>query len=90
MNNLDFFNINGYVVLEDVFTENECDEMVNIANQLVREEDYVPIMNIHKTSNKYLEYMSNKKIINFIETVFEGNASGLQTEFFYASWNKGF
>lgn len=83
MNNLDFFNINGYVVLEDVFTENECDEMVNIANQLVREEDYVPIMNIHKTSNKYLEYMSNKKIINFIETVFDGNASGLQTEFFF-------
>ncbi len=83
MNNLDFFNNNGYDILENIFTENECDEMVNIANKLVIEEDYVPIMNIHKSSNKYLEFMSNKKIISFIEKVFDGNASGLQTEFFF-------
>ena len=36
---------------------------------LKTQEDYVPIMNIHNSSDKVLKFMSNKKILEFIEKV---------------------
>ena len=80
---ISFFNDQGYLILKDVFLRSECDEIVNFANTYNKRNDYVPIMNIHKSSDEILKYMSNKKIIRYVEEVFNGNALGLQTEFFF-------
>ena len=80
MNKFEFFYNNGYTILENIFSDSECEEIVKIANDLKTQEDYVPIMNIHNSSDKVLKFMSNKKILEFIEKVLKGDAQGLPTE----------
>ena len=80
---IDFFNKNGYLILEKIFSNDACNEIVKLAEIHNFKDDYIPIMNLHQSSDKILKHMSNLKIIKYIEKVFEGNALGLQTEFFF-------
>ncbi len=83
MNDTNFFIENGYQIIDNVFSETYCDEIIDLAHNINFKEDFIPIMNIHKSSSKVLELMSHNKILNFIETIFNGKASGLQTEYFF-------
>ncbi len=83
MSKLDFFYSNGYVILENIFSDFECNEIVDIAHSIKNNNDYVPIMNIHKSSEKILKFMSNEDILEFIKKVFKSGAQGLQTEYFF-------
>ena len=83
MSKLDFFYRNGYVILENIFSDFECNEIVDIAYSLKTNNDYIPIMNIHKSSEKILKFMSNEEILEFIKKVFKSGAQGLQTEYFF-------
>ena len=83
MQDMKFFDKNGYLILSNVLSSYECDEIVDLANRYNSKNDFIPIMNIHKSSEKILEYMSRSKIISYIENVFNGKALGLQTEFFF-------
>ena len=67
LNKFEFFYNNGYTILENIFSDSECEEIVKIANDLKTQEDYVPIMNIHNSSDKVLKFMSNKKILEFMK-----------------------
>ncbi len=80
---IDFFCKNGYLILEKIFSNDECNEIVKLAEIHNLKDDYVPIMNLHQSSDKILKYMSNSEIIKYIEKFFEGSALGLQTEFFF-------
>ncbi len=83
LNKLDFFYDKGYTILENIFSDTECNDINELAHGLKTKKDFVPIMNIHKSSEKVLKFMSNYKLLEFIENFFEGNAQGLQTEYFF-------
>jgi len=91
MDNIKFFNEKGYVNLDNIFSNSECDEIIEIANDNKPIENYIPIMNIHTSSERILKFMSNSLIIDFVEEFFSGTACGLQTEYFFMpSGTKGF
>lgn len=80
-----FFKEKGFVILEDVFSYDECDSVIETAHDILGEnnKDLTPLMNIHKSSNNIQKFMSKPILINFIEKFFQGTALGLQTEFFF-------
>ena len=81
---LEFFKENGYLILEDIYNDEECNEVVNHAHQVLGpSDDLTPLMNIHKSSEIIQRFMSNKKLLNFINSYFQDTALGLQTEFFF-------
>ena len=63
MDNIKFFNEKGYVNLDNIFSNSECDEIIEIANDNKPIENYIPIMNIHTSSERILKFMSNSSII---------------------------
>lgn len=81
--NISFFDDKGYLILENIFSHNECNEIVKLAKEFNEKNNYIPIMNIHELSNTILKYMSNSKIISYAEEIFKGDALGLQTEYFF-------
>ncbi len=83
MANISFFNEKGYLILENILSSSDCDEIIKLANKYNAKKDYVPIMNIHNYSNMILKIMSNSNIIKYVEEIFNGKALGLQTEFFF-------
>lgn len=84
-NNIEFFQKNGYVIIEDIYTPEECDLIINSAHNILGQsnKDLTPLMNIHKGSNEVQNFMAKNELIEFIENFFEGKALGLQTEFFF-------
>jgi ectoine hydroxylase-related dioxygenase (phytanoyl-CoA dioxygenase family) len=81
---IEFFKKNGYVILEDIYTEEECDEVINLAHKILgSSKDLTPLMNIHKSSETIQKFMSNKNLLSFINSYFQDTAMGLQTEFFF-------
>tara|TARA_B100001059_G_scaffold183085_1_gene184371 strand:- start:2219 stop:2902 length:684 start_codon:yes stop_codon:yes gene_type:complete len=91
-NNNNFFLENGYAILDNVFNDEYSDKLIDNAKEINRNNnDFSPLMNPHQNSDLFLEAMSNKKIIQFIEKYFNEKVMGLQTEFFFMpSGTKGF
>ena len=81
--NIRFFEKNGYFILEDAYSLEECENLIKLSHKYTKDNELIPIMNIHNYSEEILLSMSNKKIINFIKNYFSGNAEGLQSEFFF-------
>ena len=81
---INFFVSNGYVILEDVYSSTECDEIIDHAHKVIGcSSDLTPLMNIHKSSEVIQKFMSNKNLLKFINSYFGDTALGLQTEFFF-------
>ena len=79
----DFFKENGYLIIENVFDERECDDLVKSAHQYVINDDYTPLMNKHKNSDEIFNFISSKKLKFLVGEYFSGKPMGLQTEFFF-------
>ena len=83
MDNINFLNENGYLILDNIFSVNKCEELVKLAYKLNEREDFRPIMNIHNISKEVMEFMSNKLLLDVIHNFFNAQALGLQTEYFF-------
>jgi len=74
----------GYVILENIFSESECQKVIDCAHNILGDnKDLTPLLNIHKSSEIIHEFMSQRKLTNFIDAYFDSRAIGLQTEFFF-------
>ena len=80
---VNFFEKNGYFILEDVCNFGDCENIIKLSHEHLKDKEQIPIMNIHNYSEKILLSMTDTKIINFIEEYFCGETEGLQTEFFF-------
>lgn len=82
---LDSYHQFGFHVEENVFTGEECQNYIAIANQLsaAKEGDFKPFMMPHRERPEFLTAMKNKKIVEIINTLVGGKAVGLQSQFFF-------
>lgn len=76
---------NGYHIEENVFTAEECEQLIEASKSLENAQNgtYRPQMMPHRQDNLYLQAMANKKITSIMDILVGGKAMGLQTEFFY-------
>ncbi len=77
-----FFSQQGYQIIENVFSNSQCNKLIEEASSLV-DNDFTPLMNKHHSSKEIFSFISNKKVISIVEDYFSGTAMGLQTEFFF-------
>ena len=86
----EFFDTNGYQIIENLFSKDQCDKLINEANGYVSD-NYTPLMNKHFDLSEIFEFISNQKLVDIIEEYFGDTAMGLQTEFFFMPPNtRGF
>lgn len=85
MIDFDFYNENGYFILENVFTDDECAAFIEAAKGLenYRNGTHRPAMMPHRENPLYLQAMNKKIIVDCMRGIFNGTPMGLQTEFFY-------
>ena len=50
--NIGFFEKNGYFIIEDAFTLEECNKLTELSNKHVKNSELIPIMNIHNYSKE--------------------------------------
>jgi phytanoyl-CoA hydroxylase len=80
-----FYENNGYLIQENVFTPEECDALIKASQLLENAQNgtHRPMMMPHRIDDIYLKAMSKPALIKTMERLVEGVVAGIQTEFFY-------
>lgn len=75
----------GYHIEENLFSDEECEKLIAASAELesAKSGTYRPQMMPHRQNEIYLEAMRHPKLKFIMDKLIEGNAMGLQTEFFY-------
>ncbi len=82
---LENYRKNGFHVEEGVFTGEQCQNYIDVANQLSAAKigDFKPFMMPHRERSEFLTAMKDKKIVEIINSLVGGKAVGLQSQFFF-------
>ncbi len=75
----------GFHIEENIFTPEQCDNYIRIANELsaAKQGDFKPFMMPHRERPEFLDAMKDKRIVQIIDAFVGGNAVGLQSQFFF-------
>ena len=75
----------GYHIEADVWTQEECDRLVNASRNLPTFKDgtFAPATQAHRTEPVFLTAMSNPKIVSIMEKLVSGKVSGLQSTLYF-------
>ena len=76
-----FYKENGYLVVENVIPEKECDEFIKICEDYYRLNNinYNEILQAHNKIGKALDFLKNPKVVENVENILEAEAVGVQT-----------
>lgn len=82
---LDHYYEFGYHIEENVFSDEECAGLIQASQQLdnAKNGTYRPSMMPHRVDNIFLEALRKPALATVIAALVGGEASGLQSEFFY-------
>lgn len=75
----------GFHIERDVFSEEDCERIVQEAARLSNAQNgsFAPEMMPHRSSPIFLEAMKNATLVEIMKHLVGGKVSGLQSEFFY-------
>lgn len=85
MIDINFYNENGYFILENVLSSAECDALIKASELLedAKNGTYKPTMMPHRTQPIYLDAMKKPLLVEAIRTLVGGTPEGLQTQYFF-------
>lgn len=79
---LDFYEENGYLVVENVISDSECDYFLKKFIKFAKDNgntNLSEIPQVHRLIPETLKLMKDKKVVNIIENLLKGESVGLQT-----------
>lgn len=83
----DFYHKKGFHIEENVFTPQECKELINTCKELdsYKQKKYIPEQQIHNINSFSFKMMKNNLILSFINEVASNGYEmyGIQSSYFY-------
>ena len=79
---IDFYNANGFLIVENVISEKECDRFLNLFYKFAMKNgnsNLAEMPQIHREIPETLELMRNENVVNIVENIIGGKCVGLQT-----------
>jgi len=83
----------GYHIEPDVWTAQECENLITSSKNLPTYQDgnLKPVMHPHRLDSQFLTALKNPKIIQILELLVNGKVSAIQSQFFFGRpGTKGF
>jgi len=82
----EFYNENGYLLIEDVFTEHEC-HAFNIAAEEAVDGNITVTSGIHRKSDAFLKLLKNERILGYADSLLDWRMIPVGSIFFFAEAN---
>ena len=75
----------GYHIEPNLWTAQECDELIAAAQNLPTYQDgsFKPVMHPHRIEPQFLAALKNQKIIQILELLVQCKVSAIQSQFFF-------
>tara|TARA_A100001015_G_C14849410_1_gene655834 strand:- start:155 stop:859 length:705 start_codon:yes stop_codon:yes gene_type:complete len=88
-NQINFFNKNGYLIVENVIDDSVCDKFLKICKNYSENnnENFTEILQAHVKIPETLNFLKNSQIVDTIQTLLKGEAVGLQTVCSFKKYN---
>lgn len=82
---LDLYRERGYHIAEGLLTGAFCDEIVNFAvsHENATDKTFKPIAMAHRVAPFFLDILRYRPVVDLVERIVGGRASGIGSEFFY-------
>ena len=77
-----FYDDNGFLIVPHVFDEAICQEMKKLA-EIIAEEDYSVILNIHRKIEFFLEIMKDPVLVAMVKAVQRHRVVGLNDQYLF-------
>ena len=77
-----FYKKNGYLIIRNVLSENECDEYISEAHRVSKGTLQEP--NIYRKSDKFLEMLRDQRIMDYADSLLEWRMIPIGDIFFFA------
>lgn len=82
MTHTEFYDEFGYLIIEDVFSEDDCDAMKFIAGT-VHKADYAVYLNIHRSVSYFFGIASSDQLINLVKSVQKSDVAITNDQYLY-------
>ena len=79
---VEFYNINGYLILEKLLPEDECERVLTICEEFA-DEKYSAILNLDRTEIEIRELLRRKDFVSRLEQLQETEVVGLMTQILF-------
>lgn len=85
MLDINFYNENGYCIVENIFSDEECAALIKTSEHLedAKNGSFKPTMMPHRTQPIYLDAMKKPALVKAIAQLVGGTPVGLQTQYFF-------
>ena len=80
--NKDFFYDNGYQIIDDIFSEDQCDKLIYEVNSF-SSNDFTPLMNKHFDSKEIFKIHITKKTCQYCRRIFFWKGNGVTNRIFF-------
>lgn len=84
-----FYDENGYYVVENVLTSEQCDELQKSAEALA-DQNYSVVLNIHRRLPEFEQIMKGDAVVSIIKAVQRSPVCGLNSQFLFKRCNTAY
>ena len=81
-NQYDFFHSNGYIIIDSIFSTEECDRIYQLFSEHA-DPDYSAIINLDREEEELHNIMKMRKVVSVVEGLMKSEASGLMTQMLF-------
>ena len=74
---------NGFIIIENVFTQKECDEIKNQALKFAEAPDFPVALNVHRKSDFFWKIISDTNIINLVKYIQNDDVDAINDQFLF-------
>ncbi len=78
---------NGYVIIENVFDHEKCDEIKSISDKYADPPDYGVVLNLHRKNDYFFKLISNKDIVKLIKHIQDSDIDAVNDQFLFKKAN---
>ena len=82
-----FYNDHGYLVIENVFSNEDCLEFKTNSEKFSKEPDYPVSLNVHRESDFFFNIISNKQIVSLIKFLQDDDIDAVNDQYLFKKIN---
>jgi ectoine hydroxylase-related dioxygenase (phytanoyl-CoA dioxygenase family) len=82
-----FYNDHGYLVIENVFSNEDCFEFKANSEKFSKEPDYPVSLNVHRESDFFFNIISNNQIVSLIKFLQDADIDAVNDQYLFKKAN---
>tara|TARA_B110000444_G_scaffold244521_1_gene264062 strand:- start:474 stop:1205 length:732 start_codon:yes stop_codon:yes gene_type:complete len=82
-----FYKKNGYAIVENIFSDSECEEFKKQSQKFAEPPEYPVALNVHRKSDFFFKTISSEKIVKVVKFIQDSEIDAVNDQFLFKMKN---